>query len=120
MARRSYEKSVFIEGQGGAELVVGAHHVGSQLDAYGPTVGTCRRLHDSHARVGPGSTDHGNGHAIVTGKQPIFFVINGHDVMMVLEDNVSLPKFLRQRQRLLAEEGKVVVSFGDLWKGSRR
>ena len=58
--------------------------------------------------------------AITTGKQPTFFIVNGHDIMMVLEDSISLPEFLRQRQRLLAEEGKVVVPYGELRKGSRR
>ena len=58
--------------------------------------------------------------AIVAGKQPTFFVVTGHDIMMVLQDAVSLPRFLQQRQRLLAEEGQVVVPFGELWKNSRR
>lgn len=58
--------------------------------------------------------------AITLGKQPTFFVVNGHDLMMVLKGNIALPEFFRQRQRLLAEEGQVVVPFGELWKGSRR
>jgi hypothetical protein len=58
--------------------------------------------------------------AITAGKQPTFFLINGHDMMMILEDNLSLPEFLRQRQRLLAEEGRVVVPYNELRKGSRR
>lgn len=52
--------------------------------------------------------------AIVRGKQPNFFVINGYDVMMLLEDNMELQDFLRRRQRLLAEEGCVCVPFGHL------
>jgi hypothetical protein len=52
--------------------------------------------------------------AITRGKQPNFFVIDGYDVMMLLEDNVDLRTFLRRRQRLLAEEGRVCVPFRDL------
>jgi hypothetical protein len=51
--------------------------------------------------------------AIVRGKQPNFFVIDGYDVMMLLEDNMELREFLRRRQRLLAEEGRVCVPFGE-------
>jgi len=50
-------------------------------------------------------------HAITQGKQPNFFTIDGYDLMMALEDNVALPVFLRRRQRLLAEEGRVCVPF---------
>jgi hypothetical protein len=57
--------------------------------------------------------------AITRGKQPKFFVVNGHDLMMVLSEQIDLPEFLRQRQRLLAEEGLVVVPFGQLCAGSR-
>lgn len=52
--------------------------------------------------------------AITQGKQPSFFVIDGYDLTMLLEDNIDLPDFLRARQRLLAEEGKVVVPFSQL------
>lgn len=52
--------------------------------------------------------------AIMRGKQPNFFVIDGYDVMMLLEDNMDLRAFLRRRQRLLAEEGRVCVPFGEL------
>ena len=52
--------------------------------------------------------------AITQGKQPNFLVINGHDIMMLLEDKMALPEFLGRRQRLLAEEGRVCVPFGDL------
>jgi len=52
--------------------------------------------------------------AITKGKQPTFFLIDGFDVMMLLEDNMSLTTFLRHRQRLLAEEGRVSVPFGEL------
>jgi hypothetical protein len=49
--------------------------------------------------------------AIMQGKQPIFFVMDGYDLLMTLEDAVSLATFLRRRQRLLAEEGRIVVPF---------
>jgi hypothetical protein len=39
--------------------------------------------------------------------------------MMILSEQIDLPEFLRQRQRLLAEEGLVTVPFGQLWAGSR-
>jgi hypothetical protein len=52
--------------------------------------------------------------AITRGKQPNFFVIDGYDVMMLLEDNMELREFLRRRQRLLAEEGRVCVPFRNL------
>lgn len=52
--------------------------------------------------------------AITRGKQPNFFVIDGYDVMMLLEDNMDLTAFLRRRQHLLAEEGRVSVPFGEL------
>lgn len=52
--------------------------------------------------------------AITRGKQPNFFVSDGYDIMMLLEDNMDLAAFLRRRQRLLAEEGLVCVPFGGL------
>lgn len=52
--------------------------------------------------------------AITRGKQPNFFIIDGYDIMMLLEDNMDLTLFLRRRQRLLAEEGRVCVPFADL------
>lgn len=58
-------------------------------------------------------------HAITCGKQPTFFVIDGYDLSMILSDEVKLEEFLRQRRRLLAEEGAVVVPFPKLWIGSR-
>jgi hypothetical protein len=53
-------------------------------------------------------------YAITRGKQPIFYAIDGYDLTMVLSDQVELIEFLRQRRRLLAEEGKVVVPFPQL------
>lgn len=52
--------------------------------------------------------------AITRGKQPNFFITDGYDLMMLLEDNIELRAFLRKRQRLLAEEGRVCVPFGQL------
>jgi len=52
--------------------------------------------------------------AITHGKQASFFVVDGYDITMLLEDNMELTSFLRQRQRLLAEEGCVVVPFSEL------
>ena len=52
--------------------------------------------------------------AITRGKAPSFFVMNGHDLMMILSGAITLPDFLRNRVRLLAEEGKVCVPFSDL------
>jgi hypothetical protein len=57
--------------------------------------------------------------AITRGKQPTFFVMNGYDVNMSLADEVGLIEFLRQRRRLLAEEGLVVVAYPELWQRSR-
>jgi hypothetical protein len=52
--------------------------------------------------------------AITRGKAPSFFVMDGYDLMMVLSEAVSLTHFLRQRVRLLAEEGRVCVPFSEL------
>ena len=52
--------------------------------------------------------------AIVTGKQATFFVVDGYDLTMILSGRISLVAFLRQRRRLLAEEGSVVVPFARL------
>ncbi len=53
-------------------------------------------------------------HAITQGKAPSFFVMDGHDLMMVLSEAITLPEFLRRRVRLLAEEGRVCVPFSEL------
>jgi len=58
--------------------------------------------------------------AIVKGKRPTFFIIDGYDLTMVLSGDTTLQAFLRQRQRILAEEGEVCVPYSDLWKGSRK
>lgn len=52
--------------------------------------------------------------AINRGKQPTFFVIDGYDVNMLLNDSINLSDFLRKRQRLLAEEGRIIIPFSEL------
>jgi hypothetical protein len=52
--------------------------------------------------------------AITRGKAPSFFVMNGHDLIMILSHAMSLPDFLRKRVRLLAEEGRVCAPFSEL------
>ncbi len=52
--------------------------------------------------------------AITRGKAPSFFVMNGHDLLMVLSEKISLVDFLQKRVRLLAEEGCVCVPFSEL------
>lgn len=54
--------------------------------------------------------------AIVAGKQPNFFIINGHDLMMILQGAMPLDQFLRGRQRLLAEEAAMVATFDRISK----
>jgi hypothetical protein len=58
--------------------------------------------------------------AITQGKQPTFFAIDGYDLTNILSGEIELINFLRQRRRILAEEGAVAVPFTELWKGSRR
>ena len=52
--------------------------------------------------------------AITRGKAPSFFVMNGHALIMILSEAMSLTDFLRKRVRLLAEEGCVCVPFLEL------
>jgi len=52
--------------------------------------------------------------AITRGKQPSFFVMNGYDITMLLQEEMSLIDFLRQRQRILAEEGRITVPFHEI------
>jgi hypothetical protein len=52
--------------------------------------------------------------AITRGKAPSFFVMNGHDLLMILSETMSLTDFLRMRVRLLAEEGRICVPFSEL------
>jgi hypothetical protein len=51
--------------------------------------------------------------AITQGKQPNFFIVDGYDLLMCLQDSTDLAVFLRRRQRLLAEQGRVTVPFQD-------
>jgi hypothetical protein len=51
---------------------------------------------------------------VAQGMAPSFFVMDGHDLTMVLNEAISLPEFLRCRVRLLAEEGLVSVPFSEL------
>ena len=52
--------------------------------------------------------------AITRGKSPLFFVVNGYDLSMILSEAMTLTDFLRKRFRLLAEEGRVCVPFSEL------
>jgi hypothetical protein len=52
--------------------------------------------------------------AITRGKAPSFFVMNGHDLIMILAEAITLTDFLRRRVRLLAEAGRVCVPFSEL------
>jgi hypothetical protein len=54
--------------------------------------------------------------AITRGKAPSFFVMNGHDLAMILSEAISLPAFLRSRVRLLAEQGCMCVHISELLK----
>ena len=54
------------------------------------------------------------GVAITKGKEACFFMMDGYDLLMVLEDNIDLIHFLRLRQRILAEEGAVTVPYNQL------
>ncbi|HET7544068.1 MAG TPA: hypothetical protein VFK05_29555 [Polyangiaceae bacterium] len=49
--------------------------------------------------------------AILIGKQPTFFVVTGHDLMMIVQGQITLDDFLRRRRRLLAEEAAVCAEF---------
>ena len=52
--------------------------------------------------------------AITRGKQASFFVVDGHDLLTILSEAMSLPEFLRRRVRFLAQEGRVCVPFFEL------
>jgi hypothetical protein len=52
--------------------------------------------------------------AITKGKAPCFFVMNGHDLMMILDGAMNLTEFLQRRVRLLAETGSVCVPFSEV------
>ena len=46
--------------------------------------------------------------AITKGKQPNFFLVDGYDLMLVMEGHVALDFLLREKQRRLAEEGSIL------------
>jgi hypothetical protein len=52
--------------------------------------------------------------AITRGKALSFFVMDGHDLLMILSGVISLPDFRHRRVRLLAEQGKVCIPFNEL------
>lgn len=52
--------------------------------------------------------------ALTRGKTPLFYVVNGHDLLMLLEGMLDLTTFLRRRWRLLVEEGRVCVPFAEV------
>ena len=52
--------------------------------------------------------------AITRGKAPCFFIMDGHDLLKILTEEMSLSDFLRMRMRLLAEEGCVSIPFSEL------
>jgi hypothetical protein len=52
--------------------------------------------------------------AITRGKAARFFAVDGHDLLMILSEEIGLTDFLRMRMRLLAEEGSVCVPFSEL------
>lgn len=51
--------------------------------------------------------------ALLRGKQPNFFLVDGYDVMMLLENAMELGIFLRKRVRLFGE-GRISVPFSEL------
>lgn len=56
--------------------------------------------------------------AISKGKALQFFVINGHDITMILSGFADLADFLRRRQRLLADKGQVVFHFNNIFNNT--
>lgn len=48
--------------------------------------------------------------AITRGKQPNFFIIDGYDLVNVLEGTLTLKELLRAKIRCLAEEGRLLLS----------
>ncbi len=54
--------------------------------------------------------------AIRTRNAPNFFVLTGHDLMMVLQGAMTLPTFLRERWRVFVEEGLICPPFSRLLK----
>lgn len=54
--------------------------------------------------------------ALTHGKQVNFFIVDGYDLMMVLEGAIELPELLRKRRRLLADDSAIYVPFAELDK----
>ncbi|NOY88803.1 MAG: hypothetical protein GXO93_05365 [FCB group bacterium] len=52
--------------------------------------------------------------AITRGKQPNFFIIDGYDLVNVLEGRMSLHELLRAKIRCLAEEGRLLLSASEI------
>ena len=48
--------------------------------------------------------------AITRGKQPLFIVMDGFDIAVVLEGRIRLDELLRAKMRRLSEEGSLFVS----------
>ena len=57
--------------------------------------------------------------AFLRGKQSTFFAMEGFDLSRILSGDIGLQEFLRQRRRLLCEEGLVFIGYSDIFKGSR-
>jgi hypothetical protein len=57
--------------------------------------------------------------AIKSGKQPVFFAMDGYDLFQILQGNIRLDEYLRVRSRILAEEGEMFVEYSKLYAGSR-
>ena len=57
--------------------------------------------------------------AITTGKVPMFFILDGYDLTMILSEQIGLYDLLCQKRRILADEGLVFVPYPELFKGSR-
>ncbi len=54
--------------------------------------------------------------AITRGKQPNFFIIDGYDLVSVLEGTLSLNDLLRAKIRCLAEEGRLLLSASEIMR----
>lgn len=52
--------------------------------------------------------------ALTRGKQPVFFLVDGADLAAVLQEHIELPDLLRRKQRVLAQEGRALVSVSTL------
>ena len=52
--------------------------------------------------------------AITRGKQPNFFIIDGYDLVTVLEGTLSLIEMLRAKIRCFAEEGRLLLSASEI------